>query len=155
MSNTPTNAEAWDLWLESITGGHHPASLAKFARAVLAKWAAPQQGAQEPVATLHCNDIGYVWARATEAGQRMRFEQPLNLYTAPAPSAAPLSERDAFEAAWEKLHGKRPVLWSRMFAEHEMETPAHSEVNYFAAAEQAAWKLWQARAALAAQGGKA
>ena len=42
MSNTPTNAEAWDLWLESITGGHHPASLAKFARAVLAKWAAPQ-----------------------------------------------------------------------------------------------------------------
>ena len=42
MSNTPTNAEAWDLWLESITGGHHPASLAKFARAVLAKWGTPQ-----------------------------------------------------------------------------------------------------------------
>ena len=42
MSNTPTNAEAWDLWLESITGGHHPASLAKFASAVLAKWGTPQ-----------------------------------------------------------------------------------------------------------------
>ena len=42
MSNTPSNAEAWDLWLESITGGHHPASLAKFARAVLAKWGTPQ-----------------------------------------------------------------------------------------------------------------
>ena len=46
MSNTPSNAEAWDLWLESITGGHHPASLAKFARAVLAKWGTqPQAGA--------------------------------------------------------------------------------------------------------------
>ena len=42
MSNTPSNAEAWDLWLESITGGHHPASLAKFACAVLAKWGTPQ-----------------------------------------------------------------------------------------------------------------
>ena len=42
MSNTPSNAEAWDLWLESITGGHHPASLAKFASAVLAKWGTPQ-----------------------------------------------------------------------------------------------------------------
>ena len=42
MSNTPTKTVAWDLWLESITGGHHPASLAKFARAVLAKWGTPQ-----------------------------------------------------------------------------------------------------------------
>ena len=47
MSNTPSNAEAWDLWLESITGGHHPASLAKFARAVLAKWGTPQPVARE------------------------------------------------------------------------------------------------------------
>jgi hypothetical protein len=54
--------------------------------------AAPQQEAQEPVATLHCNDIGYVWARATEVGTRMRFEQPINLYTAPQPAPAPLSE---------------------------------------------------------------
>ena len=54
--------------------------------------AAPQQEAQEPVATLHCNDAGYVWARATEVGKRMRFEQPLNLYTAPQPAPAPLSE---------------------------------------------------------------
>lgn len=53
---------------------------------------APQQEAQEPVATLHCNDIGYVWARATEVGTRMRFEQPINLYTAPQPAPAPLSE---------------------------------------------------------------
>ena len=54
--------------------------------------AAPQQEAQEPVATLHCNDVGYVWARATEVGKLMRFEQPLNLYTAPQPAPAPLSE---------------------------------------------------------------
>ena len=49
MSNIPTNAEAWDLWLESITGGHHPASLAKFARAVLAKWGTPQPVVREPL----------------------------------------------------------------------------------------------------------
>ena len=47
MSNTPSNTEAWDLWLESITGGHHPASLAKFARAVLAKWGTPQPVVRE------------------------------------------------------------------------------------------------------------
>ena len=49
MSNTPSNTEAWDLWLESITGGHHPASLAKFARAVLAKWGTPQPVVREPL----------------------------------------------------------------------------------------------------------
>lgn len=46
MSNTPSNTEAWDLWLDSINSGHHPASLGKFARAVLAKWGTqPQAGA--------------------------------------------------------------------------------------------------------------
>ena len=84
----------------------------------------------------------------------MRTWVSVPLYTAPQPAPAPLSEREAFEAAWEKLHGKRPVLWSRVFAEHKMETPSHSEGKYFARDEQAAWKLWQARAALAAQGGK-
>ena len=62
------------------------------AEAIGKQQAAPQQEAQEPVATLHCNDIGYVWARATEVGTRMRFEQPINLYTAPQPAPAPLSE---------------------------------------------------------------
>jgi hypothetical protein len=67
--------------------------------------AAPQQEAQEPVATLHCNDIGYVWARATEVGTRMRFEQPINLYTAPQPAPAPLSEdaKDAARYRWLRL----------------------------------------------------
>ena len=58
MSNTPSNAEAWDLWLESITGGHHPASLAKFAHAVLAKWGTPPAVAGEPVAWLSTDCIG-------------------------------------------------------------------------------------------------
>lgn len=49
MSNTPTNAEAWDLWLESITGGHHPASLAKFAREAIVKWGTPQPVVREPL----------------------------------------------------------------------------------------------------------
>ena len=77
------------------------------------------------------------------------------LYTAPQPAPAPLSEREAFEAAWEKLHGKRPVLWSSLFAEHKMNTPAHRVGEYFGAAAQTAWELWQARAAIAAQRGKA
>ena len=90
----------------------------------------------------------------TEDGLNGLIDEVLAKWGAPQPAPAPLSERDAFEAAWEKLHGKRPVLWSRVFAEHKMETPSHSEGKYFARDEQAAWKLWQARAALAAQGGR-
>ena len=99
MSNTPSKAE-----IEALVKRHgatsyrnradtqHPAygftedGLNGLIDEVLAKWGTPQQEAQEPVATLHCNDIGYVWARATEVGTRMRFEQPINLYTAPQPA---------------------------------------------------------------------
>ena len=99
---------------------------------------------------------GYGWhttpAQCAAVLRRLHAENEALRTQQPAP--APLSERDAFEVAWEKLHGKRPVLWSRVFAEHKMETPSHSEGKYFARDEQAAWKLWQARAALAAQGGK-
>ena len=87
----PTDAELGKLAEECGIGwgaglGGMSDFLSTFARAVLAKWAAPQQEAQEPVATLHCNDVGYVWARATGVGKLMRFEQPLNLYTAPQPA---------------------------------------------------------------------
>ena len=92
--------------------------------------------------------------KETNETARMIARAVLAKWGTPQPAPAPLSERDAFEAAWEKLHGKRPVLWSRVFAEHKMETPSHSEGKYFARDEQAAWKLWQARAALAAQGGR-
>ena len=74
---------------------------------------------------------------------------------APQPAPAPLSDREAFETAWEKLHGKRPVLWDTAFKEAKMDVPAHSAGKYFYRDVQAAWKAWQARAALAAQGGKA
>ena len=90
----------------------------------------------------------------TEDGLNGLIDEVLAKWGTPQPAPAPLSERNAFEAAWEKLHGKRPVLWSRVFAEHKMETPSHSEGKYFARDGQAAWKLWQARAAIAAQGGK-
>ena len=73
-------------------GGKVLEQLRRYSVGDLSQPLAPQQEAQEPVATLHCNDIGYVWARATEVGTRMRFEQPINLYTAPQPSPAPLSE---------------------------------------------------------------
>ena len=99
----PTDAELGKLAEECGIGwgaglGGMSDFLSAFARAVLAKWAAPQQEAQEPVATLHCNDVGYVWARATEVGKRMRFEQPLNLYTAPQPVVRePLSDAQIAE----------------------------------------------------------
>ena len=73
MSNIPTNAEAWDLWLESITGGHHPASLAKFAHAALAKWGAPQPVVREPLTCewTHNDDDGY-WE--TSCGKAWWFD---------------------------------------------------------------------------------
>jgi hypothetical protein len=74
--------------------------------------------------------------------------------TAPQPAPAPLSEREMFEATWEKAHGKKPVLWETMFAQQKQETPPHCVGRYFYRDEQAAWGAWQARAALAAQGGK-
>ena len=57
-------------------------------REALRRWGTPPAGAGEPVATLHCNQDCYVWARATEAGKRLRFEEPMNLYTTPQPTQA-------------------------------------------------------------------
>lgn len=73
---------------------------------------------------------------------------------APQPAPAPLSdEREAFESTWEKLYGKKPVLWDTAFKEAKMDVPAHSAGKYFYRDAQAAWKAWQARAALATQKG--
>ena len=86
-SSSYGRADALNDVQERMTALHKPAvdkAWGQFQSAM----AAPQQEAQEPVATLHCNDIGYVWARATEVGTRMRFEQPINLYTTPQPAPA-------------------------------------------------------------------
>lgn len=82
MSNTPSNTEAWDLWLESITGGHHPASLAKFARAVLAKWGQPAHSG-EPVAWLSPWRADKVTTDYDAYGKH-----GIPLYTAPQPTQA-------------------------------------------------------------------
>ena len=164
MTNTPTDAEI-DAFLDSPVGiewviADKRERYRLLVRATLAKWGTPQQEAQEPCGWT----TGITWRPNT----RLQSEQVIKItrdaqpnygyttpiYTAPQPAPAPLSERDAFEAAWEKLHGKRPVLWSHMFAEQKMETPPHSEGKYFARSEQAAWELWQDRAAIAARGGK-
>ena len=100
MSNTPSNAEAWDLWLESITGGHHPASLAKFARAVLEKWGTPQPGVREPVAYVHVPHFT-VEGKVRPVVSFEKYQQDyadgiystrIPLYTSPQPAPAPLSE---------------------------------------------------------------
>ena len=73
---------------------------------------------------------------------------------APKAAPAPPSEREAFESTWENLYGKKPVLWDTVFKEAKMDVPAHSAGKYFYLDARAAWKAWQARAALAAHGGK-
>ena len=112
----PTDAELGKLAEECGIGwgaglGGMSDFLSAFARAALARWGTPQQEAQEPVATLHCNDVGYVWARATEVGKLMRFEQPLNLYTATQPAPAPLSDDVVRDAARYRLL-RRGRHWS-------------------------------------------
>ena len=64
------------------------------------------------------------------------------LYTAPQPAPASLSERDAFEA-WIKKDGGDLSTFGT--------TP---NMHYRNSAVNNAWVAWQARAALAAQGGK-
>lgn len=59
---------------------------------------------QEPVATLHCTEECYVYARATDAGKRIRFEQPINLYTHPHPKREPLTHyeiHELFRRSWD------------------------------------------------------
>ena len=63
--------------------------------------------------------------------------------TAPQPAPAPLSERDAFERDWEKRHAPAPINGR-----------THDDGRYGDSSIQDAWESWQARAALAAQGGK-
>lgn len=78
-------------------------------RDALAKWGTPPAVAGEPVATLHCNQDCYVWARATEAGKLLRFEDPMNLYTTPQPTqaqagAVPLTD-EQIDAVAESMPG--------------------------------------------------
>lgn len=77
----------------------------------------------------------YLRGYATEyAKQALRFSQP---------APAPLSEREAFERDWEKRHAPVPTNGR-----------THDDGRYGDSSIQDAWESWQARAALAAQGGK-
>ncbi|WP_054074782.1 hypothetical protein [Comamonas testosteroni] len=109
----------------------------------------------EPVATLHCNDECYVWARASEAGQRMRFEQPIALFTEqqvrallatggqaqavepegvhsdPYPKKCPITGRPYFMHLHHPEHGLIPTFggpydsYSMPYAEGEPTDPWH------------------------------
>lgn len=59
------------------------------------------------------------------------------------PAPAPLSEREAFERDWEKRHAPAPINGR-----------TRDDGRYGDSSIQDAWESWQARAALAAQGGK-
>ena len=150
-SNLYGRADALNDVQERMTSPHKPAvdnAWGQFQSAM----AAPQQVAQEPVATLHCNDIGYVWARATEVGKRMRFEQPINLYTAPQPAPAPLSDdaKDAARYRW--LRNKSTVLHGTAWLGSA--TAYQRDVDFLRRDDALAALDAAIDAALAAQGGK-
>lgn len=140
---------------ERITALHKP-TVDKAWDQLQSAMAAPQQEAQRP--------WGYAWRQSPfgwgfcskQAYEQAagRGEEVAKLYLAPQPAPAPLNEREAFESTWENLYGKKPVLWDTVFKEAKMDVPAHSAGKYFYLDARAAWKAWQARAALAAQGGK-
>lgn len=120
------------------------AEIALLKKALLEAEAAPQQEAQEPVVIYHgrctidCGEHGHhdmEMLRMIPSGSK--------LYTAPQPAPAPLSERDAFERDWEKRHTPAPINGR-----------THDDGRYGDSSIQDAWESWQARAALAAQGGK-
>lgn len=106
----PTDAEIETLWQDSHPNRFEAIS---FARAVLAKWGTPPAVAGEPVATLHCNQDCYVWARATEAGKLLRFEEPMNLYTTPQPTQAQAVAREPLSAEQYNILVEDLSEWSR------------------------------------------
>ena len=67
----------------------------------------------------------------------------LEAETATQPAPAPLSEREEFERDWEKRHAPVPI-----------NSRTHDDGRYGDSSIQDAWESWQARAALAAQGGR-
>ena len=81
----PTDAEIETLWQDSYPNRFEAIS---FARAVLAKWGAPQQEAQEPCPSCRNSDI-YACT--------CPFPTPRN--ATPRPTPAPLSEQDPLQGA--------------------------------------------------------
>ena len=86
----------------------------------------------------------YGYGEGKEQAQRgvKPDRQCLALYTAPQPTPAPVSEREAFEAWIEKDGGDLGTFG----------TPPN--MHYRNSSVNNAWVAWKARAALAAQGGK-
>ena len=71
MSNTPTDAEIWQMWMPMARMG--VADPVEFARAVLAKWGTPQPVGRAPLTCewTHNDDDGY-WD--TSCGKAWRFD---------------------------------------------------------------------------------
>ena len=152
-----TMTEPTDAELDAVLCKHWPALMQATLvrmwvraamRAAIVKWGtppaeqaapkaapAPQQEAQEPVAWLNPWRADQVTTDYDAYGER-----GIPLYTAPQP--APLSDREAFETAWEKRHAPVPINGR-----------THDDGRYGDSSIQDAWESWQAHAALAAQGG--
>ena len=164
MTNTPSDAEieklaaehlkafaqftgAGDVWVEGEVA---------FARAVLAKWGAPQQDAQKPVAYIHVPHYT-VEGEVRPVVSFEKYQQDYDdgiystripLYTAPQPAPAPLSEMP-YEKRKAIQEGEQIGASDAWFkARHEM-LDTLDRRNVFRAGFDRGWN-----AALAAQGGK-
>ena len=180
-SSSYGHADALNDVQERMTALHKPAVDKAWGRFQSAM-AAPQQGAQEPCPTCAAlaravmldqvsfdrkpdcygirqitNDEGVEeWedirtspdvareeANDMMATGRGEIYEVVPLWTTPQPAPAPLSEREEFERDWEKRHAPVPINGR-----------THDDGRYGDSSIQDAWESWQARAAIAAQGGK-
>ena len=159
----PTDAELGKLAEECGIGwgaglGGMSDFLSAFARAVLAKWAAPQQEAQEPALFVSAKQLAALTDPDDPDGEHGRY-LPVRkttkglftqaLYTAPQPAPAPLSEMP-YEKRKAIQEGEQIGASDAWFkARHEMLDTVDRR-NVFRAGFDRGWN-----AAIAAQGGKA
>ena len=90
-SAAPSDAEIDAQWRESVAKHETTAAFVRdFARAVLAKWCAPQQEAQEPVAwyVTGCGRLLDEDEAKAEAQRIGGTARAIPLYTAPQPAPA-------------------------------------------------------------------
>ena len=156
-SAAPSDAEIDAQWRESVSKHENTAAFVRdFARAVLAKWGAPQQEAQEPAAYVHVPHYT-IEGKVRPVVSFEKYQQDyadgiystrIPLYTAPQPAPAPLSEMP-YEKRKAIQEGEQIGASDAWFkARHEMLDTVDRR-NVFRAGFDRGWS-----AALAAQGGK-
>ena len=115
MSNTPTDAEIWQMWIPMTRMG--VADPVEFARAVLAKWSTPPPAVVEPpelspgfTDTARAALLWVLWHHqggSSPVGQPIRFALGMGQYDR-------MNEHQLSEAKrWERLHPVNPSVWAQ------------------------------------------